>query len=184
MRLFFVLRRANIHTDAAASAIFRRNLNRVFHPVPFSVAHIYGFETRRRVGQVLRFVDLDPHYRVGAYHGALATLDTCFRVPYRNFERDVTLLPVGGTGRISAVGGESAHGNQVAVASIYGAEHIALILVCLRGKRWRNFYLTACPLWNGNVKEAAQGFIYGVQILLHDFFALLGVGKTDRLANG
>src|SRR6185437_12785863 len=127
---------------------------------------------------------LDSHYRVRADHGALATLDTGFRIPHRNFERDVTLLPFGGPGRISAVGGESAHGNQVAVASIYGAEHIALILVRLRGKRWRNFDLAACRLWNGHLKETAQGLIYSVQILLDDFFTLLAVGNADRLANG
>src|SRR6185436_14958307 len=132
---------------------------------------------------MLRLIDLYTHYRVRAYHGALAALDAGFCVPHRNFERDVTFFPFARGGWISAVSGESAHGNLVSVAGVYCAEHIALVLVRVRGKRRQKLDSAGRHFWNSYLKQARECLIYRAQVLPNNLFALLTIGVTNRLAN-
>ena len=109
-------------------AIFGCNLNRVLQALPFVVAGVCRLESNRCVRKVLRFVHLDPHHGMRTDHGTLAALDTCFRVPHRNFERDVAFLQFTRGGWISAVGGKSAHGNLVSMAGINSLENDGALL--------------------------------------------------------
>src|ERR1700674_2310989 len=119
-----------------------------------------------------------------ADHCAFAALDTGFRVPHRNLERDVALLPFGGPGGKRPIGWESAHGYLTAVPSVDQAEHMALKLGCLGRERGWHFGLAGRLLRHADFEKVGQCFIYGAQVLLYDLFTLLAVGVTDGLANG
>src|SRR5215469_16928261 len=103
---------------------------------------------------MLPFVHLDPDRRMGADHGALAALDTGLRIPHRDFERDVTLLPLTCGGRISTVRWKGTHRNLVSVAGINRAEHPALVVARLNRKRRQHFDLARGLVGNVYCEQA------------------------------
>ena len=121
-----VLDRTNLDADAATGAIFRRHLNRVLEALPFFVAGLGGFERLRSALQFFRVVNLDADDRMRTNHGALSALNADLRIPGRDFERQVALLPFRGSGGKSAVDWKCAHRQFVATSRIDHAQHVAL----------------------------------------------------------
>src|ERR1039457_4926788 len=70
-------------------------------------------------------VDLGADDRVWANHDALAALDAKLLVPHRNFQRDVSLLPLRGAGGEGPVDGHGADRDEVAVAGNHQAFDVA-----------------------------------------------------------
>ena len=118
-----------------------------------------------------------------AHHGTLAALNARLGIPYRYVEREVTFFPLCRTGWKTTITWKSAHGNLVAVAGVYGAEHLALKLGGLRRERRRHFDLAADFCWNIDFVQVGQGFVHSFQIFLDYIFALPPVGVTDGLAD-
>src|SRR5207248_11489109 len=124
-RLRFVLRGADLHADTAAGAIFGCDLDAVLHAAPFLVADLGGLEGGRRAFQFPRIVNLDPDHSMGANHGTLAALDAGLRVPYRNLECKIALLPLCGSGGERAVAGEGADRQLISPTFVDRAQHFA-----------------------------------------------------------
>ena len=119
------LSRADFHTQAAAGAVFRRNLEGVTQGCKFAPARLGGLEGGRRVRQEQGIVDFGANHGVRANHHALPALDTKLCVPNRNLLRDIALFPLRGGGRESAVDGQGADGQGVAVSGDDRADNLA-----------------------------------------------------------
>src|SRR5262249_40807327 len=145
-RLRFVLRRTNIHADAAARTVFGRDLNGVFHPLPFAIFRVARFEGWRRAGEMLRVVNLDADDAMRTDHRALAALYANARVPDRDVARQVTLLPLGRSCRVRAVARERAHGQLIATPGDDLAQHVAHERGRVRGYRRQELDLALRPL--------------------------------------
>src|SRR5215510_3490217 len=180
-RLRFVLRRTNIHTNAAARAVFGRDLNGVFHSLPFAILRVARFEGGRRAGEMLRVVHLDADHTVRTDNRALAALKADARIPDRDFERQVALLPLGRSRRVRAVARERAHGQLIAMTGDDLAQYVTHERGRSLGYRRGQFDLALRPLGDSYFVETLKRPIHGVQIHLDDFFALLVVGLADRV---
>ena len=88
-----------------------------------------------------RVEHLDADHRVRANHGALAALDADLGIPHRNLQRDVALLPLGGSGGEGAVGRERADRQLVAAVLVDRAQYVALEIGRAGGESRRNFDL-------------------------------------------
>ena len=71
-----------------------------------------------------RVVDLGADGGVRAVQRALAALDAEFRIPHRDLEGDVALLPAGGVGGPDAVVGQGRHRQQMPQAGHDGRGHL------------------------------------------------------------
>ena len=97
--LTLVLSRADVYTNAASRAVFRRDLDRVLQALPFLIACNGGLKSGRSSFQVSVVVNLDSDDGMRTDHGALTTLDTSLRIPDGNLERNVAFFPPGSAGR-------------------------------------------------------------------------------------
>src|SRR5690606_1089437 len=102
----FVLRvrRAGLHTHAAAGAVFGRYLERVLHAFPGAALGFHRLPAFRRaaVGK-LGAVDLHADRGVRADKRALVALDADRRIPDGDLGRDVALLVLPRRGRERAI---------------------------------------------------------------------------------
>ena len=117
-------------------------------------------------------------------HGTLAALDTGFRIPHGNFQSEIALLPLRGTGGERPIAGESADRDFVAPALVDRAQHFALELrrLCREGKR--HLDCAADLFGNSYFEQMRQGLVHSLHILLDDLFALAPVGVANRFADG
>ena len=178
-----VLDRTDFDADAAAGAVFRRYLNRVLEALPFFVAGLGGLESRRRALQFFGVVNLDADDRVRTNHGALSALDADLRIPGRDFERQVALLPFRGSGGEGAVDGKCADRQFVAASGIDHAQHVALEFRRRRRKRRRHLNRAGEFGRDFHFEQVRQSLVHGFHVLLYDLFALLAVGVANRFAN-
>ncbi len=109
-------RRAGIDTDHAAGAIFRSDLQRIIHPFELLGHRLDIFEIVGRFFDKARVKYFRPDRRMRADQRADVALNTEFRLPDRDIDRDITLLVLGRTGHVRTVIRESRH-RQVIAAS-------------------------------------------------------------------
>src|ERR1017187_4089867 len=117
-----------------------------------------------------------------ANHRTLAALDADLRVPRRNFQSQVPLLPFRGARGERAVAGEYAHRKLIAAAGVDGAQNVVFEL---RGSREcsRDFCLAADALGNLYFKQLRQRRVDSLHVLLHHVFALAAVSMANGLAD-
>ena len=116
LRVGLVLGRADADTQAAAGAVLRRDLNRVFHPGELLALEVDGLEGRGLPCERFGRVHLDADRRVRTDERALVALDAEPFVPDRDIGRQVAFLPLRRADRPRTVGRERAHGQQVSLA--------------------------------------------------------------------
>ena len=115
-----ILGRADVHAQVAARAVLRRHLNRVRPPLELEPFVGHGLERRRRAGERAVVVHLGADGRMRTHQHALIALDADARVPHRDLEREVPLLPLRRADRPRAVHRKRAHRQQIALP---GQEH-------------------------------------------------------------
>ena len=120
---------------------------------------------------------------MGANHGTLAALDAGLRVPYRNLECKIALLPLCGSGGERAVAGEGADRQLISPAFVDRAQHFALKFGRLRREGKRHLDRAADLLRHFHLEQVRQSFIHRLHVLLDDFLALAAVGIANRLAD-
>src|SRR6478672_1497091 len=108
--------RAYIHAKSTTGAVFRRNLERVLHTSQVFPARGCGKERIRSADELLIVIDLGADDGMRANQHALAALNAQFLVPLRNFQRNISLFPLRGAGRESAIYGQLAHRQKIAIA--------------------------------------------------------------------
>ena len=133
-------------------------------------------------GQFLAVVHLDADDGMRANHSALAALDADLRIPRRNFQSQIALLPFRGARREGSVAGEGADGEFVAATGVDCAQHVVLELRSSR-ERGRNFGLAAYCLRNLDLEQVRQRGIHGLHVLLDHVFALAPVSVANGLAD-
>ena len=101
--LGLVFRRADVHAQRAAGAIFRRDLQREFQALEFRHARVHALECRRRAVQFRRLINLRADRRVRADRHALQALDADLLVPDRDLQREIALFVLRRAGRKRAV---------------------------------------------------------------------------------
>src|SRR4030095_3332154 len=74
---------------------------------------------------MFRVVNLGADGAVGADYRALPAWDTDCRIPIRDFERQVSFLPLSRSRRVRAVARERAHGQLIATPGDDLAEHVS-----------------------------------------------------------
>ena len=124
LRVGAILGRADVDAQVAARAVLRRDLDREVLALVLVALEQRRLERRRRARQRALVVDLRANRRVRADERALVALDADLRVPDRNLERDVALLPFRGRHRPRAVDGERADRQQVALAGQHDRGHL------------------------------------------------------------
>ena len=111
-----VLRRTDVHAQLAAGAIFRCHLHGVLHALVLRPLVVHALERGRRLGKQRRIIDLRADRGVRTDHRALVALDAGDRIPHRDLERDVALLPLRRARRERTVHRHRAHRQVVAEA--------------------------------------------------------------------
>ena len=123
-RVRLVLGRADLDAEVAAGAVLGRHLDRVLpalerrRPGSRSALKVAGAPAR-----ALGVVDLGADGGVRADERALVALDADLRVPDRDLDGEVALLPLRGAHRPGAVHREGAHGQEVALAGHHHRGH-------------------------------------------------------------
>src|SRR5579884_1459883 len=125
LHIALVFNRAGFDAEAAAGAVFGRDLQAVFHAGKLFEVSVHRLEAGRGVFKVYRVKDLHADDRVGADHRAFAALDADARIPGRDLFGDVALLPAGGAGGVGAIGGQGADRQAVAFQGDHRADHVA-----------------------------------------------------------
>ena len=123
--LALALGRADRDAQSASGAIFRRHLQRVLQLGELAPLGHCRLEAFGSVIDAAGIVDLGANDGVRANHDALAALDAQLLIPHRNFQGDVALLPLRGTGGEGAVDGHRADRNLVAVTIDHQRFHVA-----------------------------------------------------------
>ena len=178
------LGRADFHTQPAAGAVFRRDLQRVTQRFIFTPAGFRGLERGRGLGQVRRVIHLGANCSVRANQHALAALDAQFRIPNGNLLRKVALFPLCGGGRESAVVGHGADGQGVAVSGDDGSDHLAHKSRCTRGHRGEHFKRRGDFFGDLYLVQARERLVDGREILLHHGLATLAISFLDGFFDG
>ena len=182
-RLLLVLDRADVDADAAAGAVFGRDLDGILEAGPLFVARRGGLERGGSAFQLLRIVDLDADHRVRTNHGALAALDADVRVPDGNFEREIALLPLGGSSGEGAVDGEGADGQLVATIFVDRAQNVSFKVRGVGGEGLGNLDRARDLGRNLHFVQVGERFVHRLHVFLDDVFTLAAVGVANRLAN-
>ena len=177
--LGLVLGRADLDAEAAARAIFRRDLQGPLHSLPFGRAGVRALERGGRAGQACRIVSFHADAGVRADHHALAALDTRLLVPHGYFEGQVALLVAGCAGRERAVRVKGADRQFLAQVAINDAQRIGDFLRGIGGEWGRHLFLAGDLGWNLDLEQVGERLVHRCDILLHHLFALAAVGLLD-----
>ena len=119
-----------------------------------------------------------------ANHDALAALDAQLLVPHRNFQRDVALLPLRGSGGEGAINGQRADRNQVAVTVDNQRFHVAHEVRRVRRNRRTDVELRRDRGRDLHFVQVFERGIHGGEVLAHDGLAALAVGLLDGVLDG
>jgi hypothetical protein len=115
-RFLLVLSRADVCAEGATCAVFREYLDDELVALPVWVTGVSGLSASRSVLEGVWGEDLTADGSVRADSRTLTALDTGVRIPDRDFEGQVTLFVLGGTGWEGTVDRHLAGGQVVAIA--------------------------------------------------------------------
>ncbi len=138
-------------------------------------------EGRRRAGERSLVVDLGADRGVRADERALVALDADLRVPHRNLESEVALLPLRRSHRPGAVDREGAHRQQVALAGQHHRRDLLHEVGRLFGDERRTRARGARRLRHRNLVEVGEGLVHHLAVPAHDLRPALAVGLLDGL---
>ena len=176
-----VLGRTHLNTERTTRTIFGCDLNGEF--VAFEVR---SFEVRALEGfggvvEVFGVVHLGPNGCVRTDKGALVALNTDARIPNRNLQRQVTLLPLGGSDGPRSINRKSADRKLISLVRQHHPNHISNKFRRHIGDGGRHRDLGGGLRRHLNFMHVSYGVIHCSKVALHDLHASLGIGLLDGL---
>ena len=153
----------------------------VHHIAVFLGLVLDGLESRRLLLQQLRVDDLSADGGVRAHQRAFVALDAEVRVPHRDLQRDVALLPLRSAGREGSVDRKSADRQLVAAAGDDLRGHFVHELGRFLGHDGRHLEAARHRLRVVHLLEVGDGLIDRLEVLLHHLGTLALVGLLDGL---
>ncbi len=179
--IFLALGRAIVDAGAAAGAIFRGDLQGVFHPFKFGQLAVRRFKGGRSTLQQFAIISLHANGGVRADKGADAALDAERFVPDRDIHSDVALLVLRGCGREGAIGRHRRDRQCVAKAGNDAAGHFLHKLRRGLGDGRGHYELAGRLGRNFDLMNVLESGVDGGVVHRHNFVARFAVTLLDRV---